>query len=168
MKHWSKEDAKAYIESNIEVNETTGCHEWQGPKSRDGYGQIGPSGIVKTYGIKGAHRLAVHLYQDFEFTDRSQQVMHLCHNRSCCNPGPGHLKVGTAAENMNERETMRNMSLARSGVSWEHKMTEECVRATFALYKAGIKKADIARLFRCSWSTVHNILIRKSWRWVIL
>lgn len=165
-KHWSKEDAKAYIESKIEVNPETGCHEWRGPSTKDGYGQIGPQGIIDAFGIKGAHRLAVHLYHDFEFTSRSQQVMHLCHNRSCCNPD--HLKVGTASENINERETLRRMSMANMGILRPQIMTEQRVRAVFAMRDAGVKIADIARTFDCAWPTIHNILTRKSWRWVVL
>jgi hypothetical protein len=64
----------------------TGCHEWGGPRFRNGYGRVEVT----------AHRLT------WEVTrgpvPRGMLVLHRCDNPSCCNPE--HLFLGTPRDNM--------------------------------------------------------------------
>lgn len=90
-----------YIAKNTQIDTITGCHNWTGPLTKDGYGQVGPERIFERYRIKGAHRLAYHLATGHDFAGRHEQVRHSCHTRRCCNPA--HLSIGNALQNMADK-----------------------------------------------------------------
>ena len=75
------------------------CQEWPGTKYPNGYGQINFQGKVT-----GTHRVA-YLLAFGALTD-GLFVLHgkerACVSKACCNPG--HLREGTALENMADRE----------------------------------------------------------------
>lgn len=73
--------------SKISVNENTGCWEFSGDPSSNGYMR------VRLYG----HRHMMHKVT-FEFVTgkaipKGKQLDHLCENRICCNPK--HLEIVT-------------------------------------------------------------------------
>lgn len=72
------------------VNPVTGCWEWQGSKTRHGYGLIGRNGTTTT-----AHRV---YFEHFGgVIPEGWEVDHLCGNRGCVNPN--HLESVTKHEN---------------------------------------------------------------------
>lgn len=75
--------------SHVQVDEQTGCWNWMGRKTRNGYGiaQVGKSGTT-------AHRRLMSLLCD---VPANLVVDHLCSNRACLNPT--HLEVVTQREN---------------------------------------------------------------------
>lgn len=75
------------------VNEYTSCWEWQGRRTRDGYGSIKYDGSMR-----GAHRVA---WITWRGDPGDMQVDHTCRNRSCCNPN--HLRLMTKAQNLATR-----------------------------------------------------------------
>lgn len=83
----------------------TGCHEWQGPKTKGGYGivSIGSASIL-------AHR-AVHAFNSGDSS--AAVVMHTCDNPSCCNPA--HLRSGTYEENMQDMIAKGRGAVANRG-----------------------------------------------------
>lgn len=131
-----------------------GCREWTGPKTKDGYGQVGPEWIVRAFGIKGSHRLMVHLVHGHEFTDRRETVMHSCHNRACVNPE--HLEVGDQATNM--KQAAERGSLAQ-------KLCPRDVRAIHALHGV-ISTSEIATMFSVHVRTVQKVIDRTIWKHV--
>lgn len=165
------------IQSRIIVTEN-GCHEWQGPRTKDGYGQFGEYWLVEQYGIKLVHRMMVHVSTGFVFTSRDQQVMHSCHNRPCCNPQ--HLSVGTSAENMRQVVERRlangfvpKSALKRPGTGHTKgeahvnaKLTEAQVIEIRARRAAGEKAKDLGREFGVSGTTISAIHRRRKWRHV--
>lgn len=66
------------------------CWEWTAAKNKDGYGKfrIGQTSII-------ASKMAYLLTKGN--VPEGKVVMHLCHNKACCNPS--HLELGTKSEN---------------------------------------------------------------------
>ena len=81
------------------------CILWPAGKDRDGYGRVRVHGRMVF-----AHRAAMerHLGRQLE---RSEVVMHLCHQPACVNVK--HLRVGTVAEN-NAAARARRPTLAQT------------------------------------------------------
>ena len=89
--------------SKIEVNDETGCWEWQADKDKDGYGMFGLK-----FGRR-AHRISL-LIHGIKLID-GLQIDHLCKNKSCVNPE--HLEQVTNLENIKRADyqvTMHNAS----------------------------------------------------------
>jgi hypothetical protein len=72
------------------------CREFDGCRSRDGYGLIKVAGHMKR-----AHRMVYELAKG-PIPD-GMVVMHRCDNRACINPA--HLQLGSVADN--NRDTLR-------------------------------------------------------------
>jgi len=77
----------------VTVNQASGCWEWTGPKTPEGYGFP----YVKEQGTKVyTHRWAYEALVGPIFD--GGHVDHLCRNRPCCNPS--HLEPVTCRENL--------------------------------------------------------------------
>ena len=93
-----REDIIGKVMSRVEIDENTGCWNWQGPTSGEGrgggYGRMCVSGQT----------CAVHIvsYTHFYgFVPGTKQVDHKCRNRLCCNPL--HLELVTHKQNQKRR-----------------------------------------------------------------
>ena len=80
------------------INEKTGCWEWQGGKSKAGYGVLNIGGTGINQKIVTSHRLS---YETFVGAiSHGMFVCHKCDNPKCINPG--HLFLGTQEDNAHD------------------------------------------------------------------
>lgn len=114
--------------------EDTGCREWLGCQLDSGYGQVRHDGKVWR-----AHRLAWHLTHGP--IPAGAKVLHDCCNPICCNPGHLFLGVRSAGAEISDLDVRWIRSWARSG--YPH--------------------AAIAKAFRLSATSVHNITEGRKW-----
>jgi len=77
---------------NYKIN-YKGCWEWQGSRTKAGYGQIK---VFKK--MMSSHRYSYQLYKGA--IKDGLEVMHMCNNKICINPC--HLTLGTHKENIQQ------------------------------------------------------------------
>lgn len=132
------------------------CWEWAAKTGPNGYG-------ILTQGNRGiaAHRFSYELHVG-PIPD-GMMVLHSCDNRRCVNPR--HLRVGTHAENMDDRQVrLRTPTGAKLP---QTKLDEHKVREIRQLSRDGFSHAKIAARFDVSRRAIQAVLSRQSWKHVI-
>lgn len=77
----------------LELDEETGCWNWTGAKTRDGYGNL----------KRGGKSFSAHRYVFEKLVGpipKGTCVLHSCDNPACCNPD--HLRTGSAKDNIRD------------------------------------------------------------------
>jgi len=144
------------IRAGVDVRGPDECWEWLRCRDKYGYGQ---TSVSKTK--LGAHRVI------WEITNGpippGMCVLHACDNSPCCNPG--HLFLGTHADNMKDMAKKGRGRGARGEENHNAKLTDEIVLEIRRLYKAGgITQGKIAGKYGVSLPRIHYIVRRKTWR----
>lgn len=136
---------------------TTGCWNWTGTRGRTGYGRltIGKQAFL-------AHRLSYEMF--CAPIPDGMCVLHHCDNPSCVNPG--HLFLGTQADNIADMVTKRRHAkghiVAHVGTAnFKAKLTESDVIAIRSDYISS--GPELARRFGVSNVQISNIRRGKSW-----
>ncbi len=140
-----RRDTRERFEELTHPEPNSGCWLWAGLMSDLGYGRFFVDG-----GRQQAHRVAWEMFRG-PIPD-GMKVCHHCDNRACVNPG--HLFIGTQAENVND------MMAKGRGVS---KLSVEDVRAIRAESATGERQAKIAARFGVCQSAISAIVRRRVW-----
>ncbi len=156
-KNISKAVALKHIFDNISVNIATGCWEWLGSKTKDGYGQLSRDKIVQSFGVKGVHRLTKMLIDDWVPESRHEQTRHICSNRACCNPD--HLQTGSALDNAADRR--RDGTILTGEASPNAKLSDADVRAIRKAAANGEKMKDLANQYNVCQQHISSIIAGK-------
>lgn len=154
----SSADAESFWALALE--DESGCWEWQGSRTIQGYGRLRMP--EKRGGVIKAHRRAWELAKG-PIPD-GMYVLHHCDNRPCVRPD--HLFLGTLTDNMQDMAAKgRAAGFQRRGAAHPlAKLTVEDVSAIRALpYHHGLY-AEIARELGVSEGQISAIYRGKSWR----
>lgn len=158
--------------SKAKHNETTGCMEWTGCCSGDGYGAFKIRGRQH-----GAHRLAFALMAGPLPPDMC--VCHRCDNPVCINPA--HLFVGSHQDNQQDKMAKGRSNLPTGEQHWTHwkpqrisrgerhgssKIKDAHVDEIRSLYRSGaLKQKAIASIYGISVSRVSQLVIGIKSNW---
>lgn len=141
--------------------QANGCWLWVGSLKTTAPGDERGGISVKGKSLR-AHRVAYELYVG-EIPD-SLHVLHTCDNTLCVNPG--HLFLGTHADNMRDKKEKGRASRAHLGKRGEEapnwKLTDKQTALIKMMRNHGYWLKDIAREFDCSEATVCNIFRGKN------
>jgi hypothetical protein len=142
---WSKVDIKGLFD----------CWEWKGRKDIGGYGFF-------TFRSKEqkAHRVVWIL--TYGEIPEGMQINHKCDNRGCVNPA--HLYIGTQKDNVADMYSRGRQVVLAGSKSAVARLTEQEVLAIRVLFQTEITKADLARMFNISESSIRFIIQRKTWK----
>lgn len=139
--------------------EQSACWVWKGAVMRrpssPNYGSIKSNGKTLL-----AHRASFELHK--HAIPDGMMVCHTCDNPLCVNPG--HLVLGTHAENMRDRDTKRR--LAHGERHGNAILTDSVVAEMRALFESGIRQVELARRFGTSQTNVSDVVRYRRWRHV--
>lgn len=145
----------------VDVRGPDDCWEWTASRRATGYGQI-QAGERKS---AKAHRVA------WELTHgpipEGLFVLHSCDNPPCVNPA--HLRLGTHAENMADRERRRRCEGPKKArVGEAHPMVKLTAGEVAEIRErhagGGVWCTQLANEYGVSPSQVRRIIHRQSWR----
>lgn len=138
------------VRFHLQVDTTgDGCWPWQGCRHPYGYGRL----HWKEQGTLYAHRVAWELA--YGPIPEGKQVLHKCDSPPCCRPD--HLFLGTAADNIHDRD-MKGRGIAG--------LMPRNIRDIRTRCAAGESPKTIAQAHGIHESTVRNIHSRKTWDWL--
>lgn len=138
----------------VVVGPRDACWEWQGSRTVFGHGRIGMTDLRDgKWRAEYTHRLA---FIDSRSADipAGMVIMHTCDNPPCCNPE--HLRLGTQAENCQDRERKGRRQHAQSNRALQ--FSDEQQRRIVELYTRGVPMADIGAEIGCSVKPVRRAL----------
>lgn len=160
------------------------CWPWIGATHDKGYGNVGLHGAIVT-----THRLAYKLA--IGPIPKGMHVLHHCDNPACCNPGPGHLFLGTHQDNMRDKVAKGRQAKGDRHSSRTHPesvprgvthssvvhpecvprgeghphaiLTERDVRDIRVAAEAGERRVIIAARYGVSHLTINDAVARRTW-----
>lgn len=155
-KHDGESDAEHFWRRVKKDANKQGCWEWQGAKTKQGYGM---SNICKLP-TRFTHRIAWFLvYGKLPVL----QVLHKCDNPPCCNPE--HLYEGTNDDNVRDRVNRGRQT--KGECHYQAKLNDTKVRQIRNLLKAGQSCYKIAKMFQVDIHIITRIKKGEAWKHVL-
>lgn len=137
------------------VRRGSGCWDWLGARTQDGYGTFSGHGNV----TMRAHRISWSIHNGP--IPAGAWVLHKCDNAGCVRPS--HLYVGTHTDNM--RDAVERRTHARGEHNAQSKLTPFAVREIRSLY-GKVSRKSIALRFGVDGSTIHRVATGVHWNHV--
>jgi len=153
----NKEVIKSRLLSKVVKNQSTGCWEWIGGKTKFGYGRMGIDD--RTY---STHRVSYHLF--IGAIPEGMCVCHKCDNPACVNPD--HLFLGTQSDNMKDAykkgrvkfdEISKTNQYKKGHKAYNRILPDSLVIEIKRMIKLGISPSDIARKLNVKRQVVADI-----------
>jgi hypothetical protein len=157
-----KELTKENIHEYVNVNQETGCWEWNRGKTSRGYGAFS---CGKQTPLRSSHRLAWEIFNGP--IPAGLFVCHKCDNPPCCNPD--HLFLGTNSDNILDSMAKGRSKGPPPGYKTRgedhhaHKITEGVVHAIRAAAATGFRGFEICKITGLPKSIVNRVISRKTW-----
>jgi len=137
---------------------SSGCLVWRGTLDKKGYGRVYFDGKSRR-----PHRVSYFLYHNLDLNTNTV-VRHSCDNPSCCNPL--HLQAGTHTDNVRDRDERDRT--CRGTDKPNVKLTDEEVSLIRERYSLGCYSIrELAFSFCVSYSSVRDIIHRKTWKHIL-
>lgn len=93
-------------------------------------------------------------------------VLHDCDNPPCVRVGPGHLRLGTYAENMRDCVKRGRNGQPKGSLHPRARLSEQDIPVIRALLATGEAPKRVAWLYGMSLPTIYAIRVRKIWKHV--
>lgn len=152
---------KAFLSDVI----TDPCWLWTGSRDAGGYGRISFRGRSRY-----THRVSYCIHHECPHLEGlvslpcvippGMMVCHRCDNRACVNPN--HLFLGTARDNVRDRDRKNRANSPEGERNGLHKLTAAQVEAIRSAKRT--KKKELAKAFGVSRSTIYAIRAGKIWK----
>lgn len=140
--------------SKVAMGAPDECWLWTAGTDHGGYGRIAVNRVCAI-----AHRVAWSLAKGA--IPKGMCVCHRCDNRLCCNPG--HLFLGTKAENNRDRDAKGRQARLRGSSNGFAKLTEQTVESARLWMAHGITRRAVAERLGLHVSTIHLMANGKTW-----
>lgn len=138
------------------VNADNGCKIWTGSLNSRGYGRLS---FGRKWRSVEAHRVSYVLFRGD--IPGGLLVLHRCDNPPCCNPG--HLFLGTNDQNIRDAVIKKRFPYGEQ--SFKAKLSDKDALTIRDLYAGGtVTHRELAERFGVVKSTIHCLLLRKTWR----
>lgn len=134
------------------VRKDSGCWEWQGAVTREGYGRLKVNNVAWM-----AHRYSLMLHLGRPLVDGCV-VMHSCDNPSCINPE--HLAEGTQKDNMEDCRAKGRLGPRGTNRNTRPKLSasERRIQLVIGAYNRKWSVQSIAKYHRLSTTWVRKVI----------
>lgn len=150
---WRRDPVKRLEKNTVKID--SGCWEWQGAKTKFGYGQMVVDGKVEII-PRFTYRMFVGPIPE------GMYVCHKCDNPSCWNPD--HLYLGTAQDNARDRvERGRNAPKSGTFNGRSILVDTDVVEIRSRYKKGGISMSELARQHGVSFGTISRVVKKQGW-----
>lgn len=151
-----KKLTKENLMQHVKINQSTGCWEWVKCRNWKGYGTKRNDGKAQF-----AHRVVWEMFRG-EISDNNLFVCHKCDNPPCVNIN--HLFLGTNSENLQDSIKKGRFHRATGERCHKARLKEKDISVIIRLRESGMTLEKIAELYSVRISTIHSVVIGKTWK----